>query len=140
MSEQLVLLGIAIAAVSGVPGLFVSRSSNVGQWLSVLLAAIASGCGLSGVGLFWMTGESSPIVRPWAIPGGEFHVAMDGLSAMFLVPIFLISVLGGVYGLSYWKQAEHLTNGRKLRLFYGLLPAGMALLVIARNSMLFMVG
>src|SRR5262249_47715372 len=28
----------------------------------------------------------------------------------------------------------------KLRLFYGLLPAGMALLVIARNSILFMVG
>ena len=140
MSEQLVLLGIVIAAASGVPGLFVSRSSNVGQWLSVLLAVIASGCGLSGVGVFWATGASSPIVRPWAIPGGEFHVAMDGLSALFLVPIFLVSMLGSVYGLGYWKQSEHLTNGRKLRLFYGLLPAGMALLVIARNSILFMVG
>ena len=65
---------------------------------------------------------------------------MDGLSALFLVPIFLVSMLGSVYWLGYWKQAEHLTNGRKLRLFYGLLPAGMALLVIARNSILFMLG
>lgn len=91
----------------------------------MLLAAIASGCGSSGVGRFWVTGESLPIVQPWAIPGAEFHVAMDGLSAMFLVPIFLISMLGGVYGLGYWKQAEHLTNGCKPRLFYGLLLAGL---------------
>ena len=140
MSEQFVLLAIVIAATSGMPGLFASRSSNAGQWLSVLLIIIASACGLCGVGIFWATGISAPIVRPWAIPGAEFHVAMDGLSALFLVPIFLISMLGSVYGIGYWKQSSHPTNGRKLRLFYGLLPAGMALLVIARNSILFMVG
>src|SRR4029079_8171530 len=31
-------------------------------------------------------------------------------------------------------------NGRKLRLFYGWLTAGMALLVIARNSIVFLFG
>ncbi len=140
MSERLVLIGIVIAAVSGFPGLFLSRHSTLGQWLSTALAVIGSAVGLSSVGVFWAAGDSQPIVRPWAIPGGEFHVAMDGLSALFLVPIFLVSLLGCVYGLGYWKQAEHPDNGRKLRLFYGLLPAGMALLVIARNSILFMVG
>src|SRR6185295_20006095 len=65
---------------------------------------------------------------------------MDGLSALFLVPIFLVSLLGSVYGLSYWKQTEHPDNGRKLRLFYGLLTGGMALLVIARNSIVFLFG
>src|SRR5262249_9358993 len=63
-----------------------------------------------------------------------------GLSAIFLVPVFLISLLGNVYGLDYWKQTAHPENGRKLRLFYGLLTAGMALLVIARNSILFLFG
>ena len=65
---------------------------------------------------------------------------MDGLSAIFLAPVFLISLLGNVYGLGYWKQTEHPQNGRKLRLFYGTLTAGMALLVIARNSILFLFG
>ena len=83
---------------------------------------------------------SSGIVLPWAIPGGQFDVAVDGLSAIFLLPIFLISLLGSVYGLGYWKQSEHPENGRKLRLFYGLLTAGMALMVIARNSILFLFG
>ena len=140
MSEQWVLLGIAIAAASGIPGLFLSRSSNTGQYVATALAVIGSVFGLSGVGTYWWTGDSQPIVRPWAIPGAEFHVAIDGLSALFLVPIFLVSMLGSIYGLGYWKQTEHPQNGRKLRLFYGLLPAGMALLVIARNSILFMVG
>src|SRR5229473_1686006 len=107
MSERLVLLGIVIAAVSGIPGLFVSRTSNSGQRLSTLLAVIGSGLGLSGVGQFWATGDSQPIVRPWAIPGAEFHVAIDGLSAVFLMPIFLVSMLGSIYGLGYWKQSEH---------------------------------
>jgi len=65
---------------------------------------------------------------------------MDGLSAIFLVPVFLISLLGNIYGLGYWKQAEHPQNGQKLRLFYGTLTAGMALLVIARNSFPFLFG
>ena len=140
MSERLVLTGIVIAALSGVPGLFMSRRTLAGQWIATALAVIASITGLTAVGTFWATGNSQPIILPWAVPGAQFHVAMDGLSAIFLVPIFLVSMLGSIYGLSYWKQTEHTQNGRKLRLFYGLLPAGMALLVIARNSILFMLG
>src|SRR5438876_198084 len=70
----------------------------------------------------------------------ELSMAVDGLSAIFLLPIFLISILGNLYGLGYWTQTEHPQNGRKLRLFYGTLTAGMALLVIARNSILFLFG
>jgi hydrogenase-4 component B len=140
MDVVLVLLGTIIAAGSGVPGLLLGRHSSAGQWLAVVLAAVGSGLGLAGVGVFWAQGDSQPLVLPWAIPGGEFHVAVDGLSALFLVPIFLISLLGSVYGLGYWKQADHPDNGRKLRLFYGLLTAGMALVVIARNSLLFLAG
>jgi hydrogenase-4 component B len=140
MSEVLILLGIVLAAASGVPGLLGSRFSMSGQWLTTLLAVLAAGLGLGGVGTFWATGASEPIVLSWSLPGAEFHVAVDGLSAVFLLPIFLISLLGNVYGLAYWRQTEHPQNGRKLRLFYGTLTAGMALLVVARNSILFLFG
>ena len=140
MSEELVLLGIIVVAISGVPGLFFRRSAMAGQWVATLLAALGTVLGLAGVGIFWTTGDSRPIVWNWSLPGAEFNVAVDGLSAMFLAPIFLISLLGSVYGLGYWKQTEHPQHGRKLRLFYGALTAGMALLVIARNSILFLFG
>jgi hydrogenase-4 component B len=144
VSEYLVLLGIVGAATSGVPGLLLKRTSNVGQRLTTLVAVIGSGLGLAGIGWFWATGDSQPIVRPWLVAGTDFHaefsVAVDGLSAIFLAPIFLIALFGNVYGLDYWRQTEHPQNGRKLRLFYGTMTAGMALLVIARDSILFLCG
>jgi hydrogenase-4 component B len=140
MSEALVLGGIAVAASSGAPGLLFARASSHGQRLTTLLAVIGAGLGLAGVGRYWATGDSQPIVRAWLIPGAEFHVALDGLSAIFLLPIFLISLLGNIYGLSYWRQSDHTQNGRKLRLFYGTLTAGMASLIVARNSILFLFG
>jgi hydrogenase-4 component B len=140
MSEWLVLLGIVLATVSGLPGLLLSRSSNAGQWMAAVFGVLGSVLGLTGVGVFWIRADSQPIRWQWPIPGGEFHVAVDGLSAFFLAPIFLVSMLGSIYGLAYWPQTEHPDNGRKLRLFYGLVTAGMALLVIARNSLLFLGG
>src|SRR5262249_51209284 len=107
MSEATVLVGIVVAASSGAPGFLFARASSNGQWLTTLLAVIGAGLGLTGVGWFWATGDSQPIVWPWSIPGAEFHLAMDGLSAIFLLPIFLISLLGNIYGLSYWRQSAH---------------------------------
>jgi hydrogenase-4 component B len=138
VSESLVLLGIVVAASSGLPGLFARRGSIGGQRATTLLAAVGAVLGLGGVVRYWSTGDSRPVVWPWSLPGAEFRVAMDGLSAIFLVPVFLISLLGGVYGLGYWRDSDHPGNGRKLRLFYGLLTASMALLVVARNSVLFL--
>lgn len=140
MSERLALCAIVAAALSGVPGLFFGRISIVGQWTASMLAVVGSLFGFSAVGAFWAGSPSRPIVSAWALPGAEFHMEMDGLSAVFLLPIFLVSLCGNIYGLAYWKQTEHPENGRGLRLFYGTLTAGMALLVVARNAWLFLFG
>jgi hydrogenase-4 component B len=140
MSKWPILLGIAVVAVSGVPGLFLGRRSAVGQWLAAALILAGNALGLAGVGVFWVAGDGPPVALPAPVAGAELAVAVDGLSAAFLVPVFLVSLLGSVYGLGYWKQAEHPDNGRKLRLFYGLLTAGMALLLVARGGILFLFG
>lgn len=115
MSEILVLPGIVFFACSGVPGLFLSRMSLAGQRISALLSATAAGLGLTGVGVFWQSGVNRPILEPLALLGAEFHISMNGLSALFLVPVFLVPMLGTIFGLEYWKQCEHPPNGRKLR-------------------------
>lgn len=53
MSELLVLAGILIAGVSGVPGLFLSRRTLTGQWIATSLAVVASVAGLTGAGTIW---------------------------------------------------------------------------------------
>jgi hydrogenase-4 component B len=141
VSERFVLLGIIISAAAGVPGLLVGRHLMSGQWMSTVLAVAASSFGLAGIGAFWLFGDSQPIVRDWALlPGAPFSVVIDGLSALFLLPVFLVSLLGNIYGLEYWRQAEHAETGQKLRLFYGTLTAGLALLVVAGNSVVFLFG
>jgi hydrogenase-4 component B len=138
MSEALVLAGSVLAAASGLVGMAAHRRALTGQWLTTLMAVLGAAVGLAGVASFWLASESQPIVLPWSLPGASFSVGVDGLSAIFLLPIFLISLLGNIYGLEYWKQTEHQGNGRKLRVFYGFLTAGMALVVIARNGILFL--
>jgi len=96
-------------------------------------------CGIVGASLA-IARPSAGIDLGWPVPGGRFAIRIDGISALFVIQIFLISALGSVYGLGYWKQSEHPRDGRKVRLFYGLITAGMALLVCAHNTMLFMAG
>jgi len=136
MSETLLLAAVALAATSGVPGLFLRRTAKAGEWLAALfmLGGAALGCAAAITAL---TTDSPGITYAWHVPGGEFALRVDALSAMFILQIFVLALLGSIYGLGYWRQAEHPSNGRKLRLFYGLLTGAMALLVSASNTMLF---
>ena len=95
---------------SGVPGLLLSRHSMTGQWVTTVLAVLGSRSWAGGRRhVLGRRATASRSCWPWSpFPGAaEFSVAVDGLSAIFLLPIFLISLLGNVYGLGYWKQTEH---------------------------------
>jgi hydrogenase-4 component B len=138
MTATPVLLAIALVGVSGVPGLLFGRTSSVGERVASLSMIVGSLIGLAAA--FVAMSETVSLVREWSVPGGQFAIRVDGLAAMFLVPLFVIAPLGSIYGLEYWPQREHVDNARKLRLFYGLTTAGIALLVVARSAVLFLVG
>jgi hydrogenase-4 component B len=141
MNEWLVVAGIAVAAVSGVPGLFFGRDRSAGERVALGLLALSTLAGAAGAARALVApSPGSGLAFRWSVPGGAFRIHVDALSAMFLLQIFVVSFLGAVYGLAYWKQSEHADNGRKLRLFYGVLTAAMALLVSAGNALLFLAG
>ncbi len=77
-------------------------------------------------------------VLPWNIPHGSFALGVDPLSAFFLVPMFLLSGLAAVYGIGYFRPWRGRNPGR-FWLSYNLLVASMALVLTARNGMLFLV-
>ncbi|HUY90411.1 MAG TPA: proton-conducting transporter membrane subunit [Pirellulales bacterium] len=138
---NLLIAAIAMIAVSGLPGALMNRRRSSGQFLAAMISTAGSICGLLAVGQWLAVGGQSDLRIAWSlVPGADFHVGLDGLSAAFLLPIFVIPALGSIYGLGYWRQSEHADNGRKLRLFYGLCAAGMAVLVVARNSVVFLFG
>jgi hydrogenase-4 component B len=138
MTATLILLAIALVGVSGVPGLLLGPQSPVGERIATLLMGIGSLFGLRAA--FGAMSESASLVRAWSVHAGELAIRVDALAAIFLVPLFVVAPLGSIYGLEYWPQRERVDSGRKLRLFYGLMTAGIALLLVAHNAVLFLVG
>jgi hydrogenase-4 component B len=135
----LLLVAVALIGFSGLPACFGScRSAN---WQRATTALLATGCALgAGVAIFQLqlSGEEL-LALPVSLPVGRLLVGIDALGAVFLLPVFIVPLLGSVYGLGYWKQAEHPASGRRLGLFYGLLTASMAGVVLARDAALFIV-
>lgn len=75
-----------------------------------------------------------PVSLPWAVPGGEFALAVDGLSALFLMVHFFVSALATLFALSYFGSGRL----RQLRVFFGTFIVCIALVLTARNSVLFL--
>jgi hydrogenase-4 component B len=140
MSEWLLVAGIVVAFSSGLPGLFSPRSGPARERLFVGLMTAATCCVVLGALASLFAGSSRPLAAPWAVPGGRLAIRVDALAAMFALPIGLLAGLGAWYGLEYWPQRSHPENGRKLRAFYGAITAGMLLLVVADNAILFLAG
>lgn len=140
VSEKLLIASIVLAAFAGVPGLVRPRDGRAGERLFVGLMTIAGLCACLGamgaLALDW----SNELTAAWLVPGGRLAIQVDAISAMFVLQIAVLAMLGAWYGLEYWPQRAHRDNGRKLRAFYGAMTAGMLLLVVARNAVLFLLG
>ena len=140
MSLIWILFATAGLAVSGLPAMLLGARSNKGAFFSVIINVLSGLLGLVGLGIFVAGPATAQQWRmEWAFPLGQFATGLDSLGAIFLTPIFLISALGSIYGLSYWQQKRHPGNGRKLRVCWGLLTAAMVLIVLARDAIVFVV-
>jgi len=111
----------AVARVAG------PAATAVGSVLGLVPAASA----LGGATL-------APLCLPWSIPFGSLAMGMDALSALFAVPILVVSALAAVYGAGYLRPTEDRKNTALSWCFFNLLSGSMLLVVVARNAMLFL--
>ena len=124
--------------LSGAPGCLFRRTQSGGQGIATALNLIGSAVGFAGLAVHALR-DATPILVLGPLPVGRLAFAMDGLSALFLIPILLISALGSLYGASYWRDLEHRDSGRRLRLGWGIMTAAMMAVVLARDAIAFLV-
>lgn len=136
-AAELLLLAAALTSLSGLPGLFMDRKVNVGQRLANALFCLGALTGLASAGLA-LALPAATLDLGGTGAGLHLLLKLDALSGFFLLPIFLIPMLCSIYGLGYWPQDHHSGNGARLRFFFGIMPAAMALTVVAGNSILFL--
>lgn len=135
MSAGLVLLAAGLAAASGLPALVSRSGSAAGPRGATALSLLASAVGLLGA---LLPAGAARVDLPWALPGARLLVEVDGLSAVFLVPLFVVSGAGALFSQGYWTARDHPRTNRTVRVFYGLATAAMALVFVAKNAVLFL--
>lgn len=136
---NILLIALAILLGGGVLSLAFNRSPRWATGLGAGTAVLGCLLGLwpafqgllgSGVEYFRM---------PWAVPGGEFYIRMDALSAFFLIPVFGISAIAAVYGGNYLLAYRDRKMLGASWFFFNIFVAAMALVLVARQAVLFMV-
>lgn len=95
--------------------------------LGSLLGLIAAGQGLAA-------DTAQSLHLPWSMPGGSFALHLDGLSAFFLLPLFLIGFAGALYGMEYMRHEQARLHWG----WYNLLLVSMSMVVTAANGLLFL--
>ena len=127
-----VILGGLAALTAGRSG---SRASLFGAGGAVAGCALALGPALWGL----CGGSLERLDVPWSIPGGSFSVALDPVSGLFLVPTLFLSALTAVYGTGYLKPFGATRALGEAWFCFDLLVVSMALVMVARNGLLFLV-
>jgi len=127
----------ALAAISGIP-LLLTKNSGRGETLSAGIQLAAGLLGIAGALQTLLTGGSERWLLFWGLPFGPAEFGIDPLTALFLLPIFLVSACCSIYSLGYWPRAENST-APQLALFSGILTTSLAGVVLARHAVAFLI-
>jgi hydrogenase-4 component B len=135
----LIVAAALLAALSGVPLLISPPSGGVRGQLSAIVLLLTAACaGLAGSILTLLSARSETFQLSWSLPFGRAEIGVDPLSAWFLLPIFLIPGCAALYARGYWPAEDNAGNVRRMTLFFGLMTAAMAGVVLARDAITFL--
>lgn len=135
----LLLAALAFLLVGAGVALVLSRFPRAATLAGVWSAVIGCVLGLVPAAQVLAGGTAQSWRRPWHVPYGELYLAIDPLSAVFLVVIFGLSLLAAIYGGPYLLAYRDRKVLGVPWLFFNGLVASMAVLVAARNGVLFLV-
>ena len=122
----LLLIGLGLMVASGVLSLVVRRAGVTGAIAGCVVAMIPAVQILAG-------GRTEAMHLPWSVPYGSFAVALDPLSALFLIPILTLSALAALYGEGYLEHVRHKKSLGATWFFTNLLIAS-ALLAFSQQA------
>jgi formate hydrogenlyase subunit 3/multisubunit Na+/H+ antiporter MnhD subunit len=127
LSWLLLGLGACMAALSW-------RSSKIAAIVGGGSAVLGCLSGLIAAGMALLSGTAATFSLSWPMPGGSFSLRLDGLSAFFLLPLFIVGLAGALYGTEYMRKERAPLHW----IWYNLLLVSMAMVVTAANGLLFL--
>jgi hydrogenase-4 component B len=138
MTLVAIVVGAGLLGASGLAGLLAPRGRRAGDLVAGAMMVVGGLLGAAGTAASLLGGGEADLTLAWLLPWGRIWLHLDGLSAVFLLPVFVVPALGAVYGVSYWGEPAN-PSARRLRVFFGLLAGSMALVVLARDGVFLLV-
>ncbi len=139
MTLRLVLFAIAILVIGAAATALCGRRDRAALGVGTTFAAAASLLGVcASLGALFGAPGTATVAASWPAPVGELRVGVDALSAYFLLCVFTVSGLSAVYGAGYLRPLAGQHRLAPVVAFYQALVAAMALVVIARDGVLFL--
>ncbi|MBN1757275.1 MAG: hypothetical protein JW863_03100, partial [Chitinispirillaceae bacterium] len=132
------LLYVVVMAILGTAGLFFRvANGNSGRILGRAITVVSM---VFAVGFIIMVIlHPAPIQNTvffWNMPFASFAIGIDWLSAFFMIPLLILTAASSLYGSGY--MPDH-SSDRTHWLQFTLLIAGMILVLLARNALLFLI-
>ena len=135
----LILFAVSILFLSGLLSLALGRQARGATVIGVGGAVLGCLIGLGPTISSLWTGRVETWRGAWRVPFGSFFVQLDALSAFFLLPILVLAIVAALYGGEYLMAYRSRKNLGGAWFFFNLLVASMVMVVIARNSILFLI-
>jgi hydrogenase-4 component B len=139
------LLPPALLVVVGFSALLFSARPRFSHALGSAGTAAASLAGFALTVTQLLSGRWETISVAWNTSlGASFSIGFDALSGFFLLPVYGLSAVCAIYGFGYLRhgdQSSHQSGTQSLGsswLFFSILAASMAMVVLARNAVLFL--
>jgi hydrogenase-4 component B len=135
----IVLLATGLLLFCGTIALLGGRKPAAANLIGCCGAVLGSLAGLLEAVRVLAAGSTEQIRWAWNVPYGSFFVRIDALSALFLVPIFILCAVAGLYSLGYMKGYAGRKNLGAYWFFFNGLAASMAMVAVAANGVLFLI-
>jgi formate hydrogenlyase subunit 3/multisubunit Na+/H+ antiporter MnhD subunit len=129
-------IGVAFLALAAAVQLLL-RGRGVADTLFAIFVSAGSVLGISTAAGVLRGGALISTRIHSALPGGDWVIGVDPLSAVFLIAILGVGALAAVYGIGYMRYDDHLAAWPS-HVFFALEMAALSLVVCARSVVPFM--
>src|SRR6516165_8935820 len=128
---------ILLLAFGGMLAIVLYPRAGLCQLAGQTGAVLGSASGLVAALHVLVTGDAVSLSSIWHMPGGSLQLEIDALSAFFLLPVFGLSIVTGLYGRSYFAGHRDIASAASW-FHLNMLTATMALVIAARDGLLFL--
>lgn len=106
----------------------------------VFATFVVAGAGLASVPALRVLGGAASLAMRWpsGLPGGDWVIGIDPLSAVFLLAVLVVGAANAVYGVAYMHAGANTRVSRQAHTTYAVHVVALALVVTAQSAVLFL--